>query len=579
VIARLPVMSGLGAGLDRRRFLLGAAGAAAALVGGCSPGERRRSTGAGPGPAPQGVDPATLAPTPRISLRTGGGALGFPSPFGYVAGLGYRQVSLIYDTLLWKDGSGRIIPWLASSYERSADGLTYTFDLREGASWHDGRPVTADDVAFTFDYYRRHPLGPLVVFQPSGIENVHAPSRHRVVVRLQRPDVTFAEAVAATLPVAPRHVWEPISDPAGARDLAVLVGSGPYRLTSYEGDGGPLLYEAFDGYFLGRPFVRRLEIVPVADGLTALLAGQLDAAETEVAGTRPDTLAPFRSDKFGIVEAPGGFTFPLFFNLAKGGALADVRFRRACALAVDRADVVRRLTGGNGTPGNPGFLAPTNPFHVPVEQYGFDPEAAGRLLDEAGYPRRDGEVRRGTDGRQLRFELLFPSPLAPLAEVVAAGLRVVGVGVDLRAVELGPALFGRKLGGDYEMAITLYPGPSGPGPNADPDLLRPLLSSQVAKGLNSVNGYADRELDDLAERQRATFDRAERHRLVARVQEIAARDLPVLTLYYSTLHLAYRQDVFDQWYITPSQFPVGPHNRQLFVTGLRTGTVIRPTTA
>lgn len=567
--------------IDRRSFLLGAAGAAVTLVGtACkgtpsTPGVGLTSTTL----APQ-VDPLTLPPAPRPTVRIAGSALGFPSPFGYIAVPGYRQMSYIYDTLLWKDATGKLIPWLAASYERTGGDRIYRFRLRDGVRWHDGRPLTADDVAFTFDYYRKQTLGPLVVFQPYGIERVVASGPLEVEIHVDRPDVTFAESVAVTTPIVPRHVWEAVDDPAAVQDTKSLVGTGPYRLGSYSGDGEALLYTANDDYFLGRPFVQRLEMIPESDELTALSAGVIDAAEASFTGTRPEALAPFRDERtFGIIDFQGGFTFPLYWNLTKGGALGDVRFRRACAMAINRQDTVQRLTGGNGLPGNPGFLAPTNPYHAPVQQYPFDPRGANRLLDEAGYRRDggDGGVRRGSDGRELRFELLFPAPLltAP-AEVVRAGLKEVGVELTLRGVELGPALYGRKMAGDYEMALTLYPGPSGPSTNADPDLLRSLFSSRAAKGLNSASGFVDAEFDELAERQLQTFDLDERYRHVAKMQEIIAREVPVLPLYYATVFGAFRRQVFDQWYYTPSGHPVMGYNRQALVTGVKTGTVIRP---
>lgn len=568
--------------LDRRSFLKGLAGAGALIfVDGCGPARRLPPT---LGDAVPGVDVGAgakeLPPAPRPTLRLPGGALGFPSPFGYVATLGYRQMSLIYDTLLWKDASGKLLAWLASSYEVSEDGLVHTFDLRENVRWHDGRPLTSDDVAFTFEYYARNTFGPLVVVQPYGIAKVETPTPQRVEIHIDHPDVTFAGSLAGAVPIAPRHVWSSIDDPASAQDPKVLVGSGPYRLTSYGGDSEPMRYEANDDYFLGRPFVKQIEMIPSSDELTALLAGEVDAAEATVTGTRPLALEPFKQDPgFGVVDQPGGFTFPLYWNLGKGGALADVRFRRACALSIDRKDLVERLTGGNGLPGNPGFLAPTNLFHVDVEQYRFDRSAANRLLDQAGYRKGDAGIRRSAKGEELRFGLLFPAMLTPLAQVVAEALEAIGVELQLKSVELGPALYGRKMAGDYDMAIALYPGPSGPGPHADPDLLRPLFSSLVPKGLNSADGYENTEFDELAERQLGAFDEDERRKQVGRMQEILAEDLPVLALYYSTLYNVYRKEKFDQWYWTPGGFPVGSSNRQMFVTGVKSGTDIRPSTA
>ena len=530
--------------LPRRQFLRGGMyGLAAAAVAGC---------------VPSTTDPGDAGSGP--TLRLPGAALGFPSPFAYIASLGYTQASFIYDTLLWKDADGELLPWLARGFERSDDGQTYAFQLREGVRWHDGRPLTAHDVVFTFRYYADNTLGPLVVVQPQGVTEVEALDDHRVRVQLVRPDNTFAEWTAGALPIVPEHVWSEVSDPAAARDRSILVGSGPYRLESYAGDGGALLYVANDDYFLGRPFVPRLEVTPVGNELTALRAGHVDAGTTDINGARPEVLAPFRSDaSFGVIENLAGFTFPLFWNLHRTGPLADGRVRRACAMAIDRDDVVARLTGGNGLPGNPGFLPPDHPFHVAVEQYPADPAGARALLDGAGYGR-------------LRFELLFPGDLTPLAQIVIEALGAIDVELVPRAVELGPALFARKLAGEYDMAITLYPGPSGPGPGADPDMLRLIYSSLAPSGLNHADGYANAEFDQLAQQQLSTLDDGERRRLVGRMQQIVAADVPVLPLYYSTLFHIFRRPVFDSWYWTPGGFPsVGPYNRHAFVTGATTG--------
>jgi len=153
--------------LTRRRFLqVSGIGAAGLAVGSCA--ERRE-------------DP------PPGTVRVAGSTFGFPSPFAYIAGPGYVQMSLLYDTLLWKDGSGELVPWLASRYERSPDGLRYTFFLRPGISWHDGRPLTAQDVAFTFEYFARQSLGPLLVAQPFGVEGARVRAPDVVEVRLRLP--------------------------------------------------------------------------------------------------------------------------------------------------------------------------------------------------------------------------------------------------------------------------------------------------------------------------------------------------------------------------------------------------------
>jgi len=565
--------------LDRRRFLLGAAGGAGALLLGACSGSKssRTASGSGSNPSSAGDDARTLAPAARPTLRLSHGAFGFPSPFASNGGFGYIQMSLLYDTLLWKDGRGTLLPWLASRFDRSADNLTYTFTLRRGLKWSDGSPLTADDVAFTFDYYRRQSaLSPAVIVQPPrGVAKVRANGPTTVVVTLQTPDVTFAEQVAGALPIVPEHVWSSIADPSSAQKLALLVGSGPYRLKAYTGDGDPLLYTAVDDYFLGPPFVKRIEFSEVDDEFSALLAGAIDAGGGS--GVRADVLAQFERDpSFGILSDRGTSTFPLYWNMKKGGALADVKFRQACAKAIDRKDLVTRLAGGHGQPGNPGFLAPTNPFVTRVEQYDVDVRGANSLLDAAGYS-RSGGTRTSSDGSPLSFELLISNEQAPLAELLKSDLARIGVEIRPKPVQLGPALFGTKLSGGYEMAVLSYPGPSAGGPNADPDLLRQVFSSTSPPSLTSATGYANSTFDDLADRQRTTFDEARRHDLVAQMQRIVARDLPVLPLYYPDDAVVFRKSVLDRWYVTPGQFPTANDNKQLFVTGVVKGTTIRPT--
>jgi len=198
---------------------------------------------------------------------------------------------LLYDTLLWTDGSGQLLPWLAQSYKVSDDHLTYSFELRDGVKWSDGRPFTADDVVFTFGYYaEQESLSPPVIIQPpQGISKVTAPAPNRVEVTLDRPIVTFAAQVAGALPMIPKHVWSSIDDPGAALDRKVLVGTGPYRLQSYGDDGGPLLFTARDDYFLGAPYVKRIEMQPADDQFSALISGAIEAARAARSRTSPTT--------------------------------------------------------------------------------------------------------------------------------------------------------------------------------------------------------------------------------------------------------------------------------------------------
>ncbi|HEX8769367.1 MAG TPA: ABC transporter substrate-binding protein [Acidimicrobiales bacterium] len=509
-------------------------------------------------------------------------SLGYPSPFTYTAPPGYWRMSFVFDTLLWKDSTGRQLPWLASSYTPSPDGLVHTLKLRD-VKWDDGRPLTAADVAFTYEYYTSQTFTPLLVGVPRPGIDVRPVGDKTVEFRLDKPDATFEQFVLGTMPIVPQHIWSKIDDPMGTFDKRVLISTGAYELKSHDDNLGTELYVAKDNYFMGRPFVRRIEGIdpPNDDELAALSAGVCDAGAAPAAGTRNDQLAPFRDDPaYGILREPAGFGFPLFFNIKKGGALADLRFRRACAHAIDRHDVVERLITGNGTVGSPGWLPPSNSYHEPnVRDYPFDVAEANRLLDEAGYRRkgRDGN-RTNVDGSPLRLTLHFVQGVrVPLIELAAEGLRRVGIDIDLQVVDL-VALFGLKLQENFDLLVTLYPGPAGTGPNGDPDMLRGVFYSKPPNPFHKATGYANPEVDRLIDAQRSSNDVEERRKIVSQIQVAVAEDLPVVMLYYSDFFWVFKKSVFDQWYFTPGGTATGfseIYNKHFYITGRKTGLEMR----
>ncbi len=558
--------------IDRRTFLLGTVGAAGVVVLGACGGDDDEAA-----PRQQGQT-GDLPPAPRPTLRLAGGDQGFPSPFAYQRGPGLIKTSFIYDTLVWKDSTGQLLPWLATRWDRSPDARTYTFHLRDNVRWHDGRPLTARDVAFTFQHFRSHTIPPQVIAQPlPEIEGVNATGDHTVEFRLRAPLATFfGFGGVGSVHIVPEHVWSGVQNPAMASDPALLVGSGPYRLESYDRGQGAYLYSANDGYFLGAPFVSRLEYRPAGDQLAGVVAGELNMASAS--GLRPEALAPFRNnpDLEVLQGPPGNSGTGLWWNLARGGALADPRFRRACAHAINRDDLVQRLHGGNADPGNPGWIPRANPFHVDVEQYRFDQARANRLLDEAGYTRPSPDAMRQTsEGQPLRFSLLVTSPPSPLTDLVVNALRAVGVEVAPEAVDT-PAFNRRLTTGGSEMSLI---GFGGMNTDHAADYLRQIYSSKT-ESVQHAQGYVNPEVDRLADEQLTAIDDSRRKEIVGRIQRIVADDLPLLPLVYPHSYTIFSQRVFDQWYYTEggvaSTVP-SVENKHLFVTGKKTGLDIRPT--
>ena len=480
----------------------------------------------------------------------------------------------MYDTLLWEDGDGNLLNWLAESHSVTPDNLTYTFQLRSGVSWSDGQPVTADDVAYTFNHFNDAHPSPLIIAQPLGVSSAEVTGPLTVQLHLAHPSVTFEKAVAGAMPIFPKHIWSAVSNPNAASDPKLLVGTGPYRMTSYDENSGNISFAANDAYFLGKPFVKELDLVAVGDEFSSLRAGAIDLLDVIEASAQ--ALTPFRADPatYHVAQGPPSFTYPLFFNLSQGGALADVKFRQAVATAINRDDMVHRLLGGQGLAGSPGFLPPSHPYYTPVTQYSYSVSGANALLDQAGYNRGSDGVRRGHDGSPLAFKLYTENaPVPASVDIIVADLKAVGVKLSVQSVDL-PTLFGITISGQFDMALTLFPGPGGTSVSSDPDYLRRIFSSNGVNGPNRAVGYKNTEFDTLAAQQQSVFDDGQRRQMIARMQTILAQDVAALPLYYGNSYAVARKSVYDNLAYTPGGFATGitsVTNKQLFITGQRSG--------
>ncbi len=203
--------------------------------------------------------------------------------------------------------------------------------------------------------------------------------------------------------------------------------------------------------------------------------------------------------------------------------------------------------GGNGTPGNPGWIPPGNPWHVDVEQYPFDPAGANRLLDRAGYKKGSDGLRSDPDGKPLRFGLAVASPAPPAVEVVVRALRAIGVEAKPEALDMA-SFIPRLVKGDTDLSLIMS---GGMNTGNEPDYLRTVYSSKT-KSVQHAQGYVNPEVDRLAQQQLVTLDEGKRKPMVARIQQIVARDVPVLPLFYPDSFHVLKRSAFDAWYVTPA---------------------------
>lgn len=519
-------------------------------------------------PAPETEESALAAESGpdfvEVLRVPGGGYWGQPTPFGFSRGPGYVRASLLFDTLVWRDSTGETIPWLATDWALSDDELIWTFTLRDGVTWQDGEPLTVDDVVFTIEYYQAHPGTAWFMAALNEVESVSAISNNQVAITMKRPYAAFLQTAAEVLLIYPKHIWEDVEDPMTYAEADAFIGSGAYRLAEYSQEEGTYLFESNPDFFLGEPYVRRIEFVPTSDNYLALSNGDI-AAFDQFGGVTDEMLAPFQADPFVIKEAPGEWGMFLYFNLNEESPLQDVRIRQAIAHAVDRQVIFDRVLFGFGDVGSMGFLPPSNPFYSEdVTDYPHDLDQARTLLEEAGY-----------DGTPLTLayspDWIMASPR--VVEIIEAGLSEVGIPVELVTTDRA-TIDAAATAGDYEMLLTGFGGLGG-----DPDMLRRnFASTSPASGFSRAQGYANLDFDALAEAQVSMSDPVERGEAVDEMQAILSEDLPVLPLYYTARVVVYNADVFDNWYYTPGGFGGGipmPYNKHQFIVGLLEGLTIR----
>ena len=274
--------------------------------------------------------------------------------------------------------------------------------VRRQAADHRRRGVSAK-------YIKEHPLAWSLDTDAIKDVVVSGPREAKIVTE---PYANFARNVLSAMPIVPKHVWESVADPAKKQDEAALIGSGAYRLESSDVGKGSYRFVARDGYFLGAPFVRQVDFVPVGDELVALRADQLDLASTS--GTSPvDVLDQFAKDSaYGLVEAGGANATALYFNLTQA-PFNDPTVRTAIARTVDRQAFVDRILGGRGEAGNPGLLPPVNPYYAD---------------QSAVLPRDVARARKDLAGRTFTIPTLVANNAVRPAELLASQLAEIGTG-------------------------------------------------------------------------------------------------------------------------------------------------------
>jgi peptide/nickel transport system substrate-binding protein len=307
------------------------------------------------------------------------------NPLASTSVWGWKWMRLYYDRLVRLSPDVEPVPWAAESVE-ALDDVTVEVTLREGMTWHDGEPLTAEDVAFTFDYYMQSEYSYFNSYL-APIESVEATDELTVTFNLSEPSAPFATITLSQIPILPRHIWQDIENPEDLTpDQIPTVGSGPFRFDRYDRGEFMSLTKFEDHFHADEIAVDGVEFLIFADAegvFTAMQTGQIDMTAWRMEpGQIPLAEA---NDDLNVVSVPDFGYFHMTFNTRRE-PFDDVAVRRALTYAMDRERMVNVLLDGRGEVGTT-VIAPVNAFwhNAFVERFDFDMDAARQELEEAGY--------------------------------------------------------------------------------------------------------------------------------------------------------------------------------------------------
>ncbi len=443
-----------------------------------------------------------------------------------------EMAALLFDNLTQFDPEGSLKPSLARRWEVSPDGLRYTFHLRTDATFHDGRPVSADDVRKSLERtlalersgargWPLHPIRGARAFAAGtrrGVEGIAVPNDSTVVFTLEEPLNIFPKLLAM-----PATAVVPTPVPQGFDQAP--VGSGPWRFVSWAHDDA-LVLARHPTYWGGPPLADTLRIRIIPEPLTQAAeyeAGHLSIVEIPFG----ETSRWQRTRPAELQRRPALRVLYIAMNVTRG-PLADPRVRRALNHAVDVPTMLRTIMGGRGLP-SAGALPPGVSGHDSSRApFGYDTTAARRLLTEAGYPQ----------GFSLKLWRTQRAELARIAQSVQQNLAAVGVRAEIVERDASSAR-AASTKGEADLFLTDWYG-DYPDPE---NFAYPLFHSRNRGAGGNRAFFADAAIDSLILAARATPDLAEAARLWQEIDRRVFEAAPWIFLWFPVDLWAVRPDV------------------------------------
>ncbi len=554
------------------------------VLAGCAPAPTATPTQASPTKVPPTVVPPTaVPPTPTQGPKRGGTLVlamssqpdGMFPDYAATATSAYAQVS-VYNGLVTQDLDGKTVGDLAESWTVSDDNLTYTFKLRKNVKWHDGKPFTAADVKFSYEFpadkdYTGNGYGAVGALKgakdkkegkASEIAGVKVIDDYTIALTVEQPNALFLETVAPRF-ILPAHVLQsvPVAQLKESSQFRSPIGTGPYKLVEWKADES-LTFKANDDYFGPRPYIDTYiwKVMPeLPTQVSELLAGGVHGV---VLANADDYVTLEKNPGLQAVRVPGVSQSFMAVNISKP-MFADKRVRQAFSYAIDKQAMLQALSSGLGTV----VVSPVHPslpeYNPNLKGYPFDQTKAKALLEQAGWIDKNGDGVRESygvpglqDGTPFKFRLgsLTIRRYLPQAQIVQQQLKEVGVEATIEQVEFNIFFSKYYLRGlDFDMA----------GSGWFNLLYHPLTELEWNyTSANSDDMYNNPQVDELVAKAPTVFDAKERQQIFWKIQELIEEDAAkifltrddTLSVFTKKLYVAPYKSLSQLWLTIPTWY-------------------------
>ncbi|MBW2621973.1 MAG: ABC transporter substrate-binding protein [Deltaproteobacteria bacterium] len=459
---------------------------------------------------------------------------------------GIMRAMLTHLGLIKLNEKGEFTGDLAQSWETD-DARVWTFHIRPGLTWHDGTPVSSEDVKFSIEYLREKI--PVYAYHFKLVIGVEALDPNTVIIRLSEPNPRILVNLLV-LRTIPKHIFQGIDDPKVFHQPQAAIGCGPYVFEKFDPAAGLVSFKYYDGFYRGRPNVNRVVFRMFKNPDTmymALKKGEIDLPYFYAAGADPAHVSALIKEKNIAIDRIKNLGVPnaIFFNTSKA-PLDQKRFRKALSYAVDYQEMVRLFAGGYGWTPKAGFVPEGSADYIDTEPLVYNPGKARALLKELGYTEktRDGLLEK--DGRALELELIVRTDTAAsmrLAELLKRRFKTAGVALKIRPVDT--TLF-RQISDNERSHVLLLSRTTPWGMMMWAGCGTGYFDSRNI-GWSVLN---DSRFTSIVDRMNTTLVAEEYKSAAADLQRYYAENLPALPLYWNALIQPHLKK-YQGWKVSP----------------------------